>query len=251
MRQTNDFVLRGYESHLAGWYVGPGQVQLGNIPNLGNAPTWWLAQYPSRANTVLRAILPWVVIYDGTNNYATNTRLHFRNFRLYIKSRSTGQWALVGSTPGISGYNTPKTTLFAGSEPEDKRTNADGSVEIKPPSNANLAWHGWWNAGRASIDPNDVAAVHATIESRLTVDNPSLPDDRSTSQLGFHVGVDYYIDPNTSWDIIVPGAGVSRVKRVTSNWQAYSFTTFSDVGVQDQGGGITEAQFRAAPPPIF
>lgn len=250
MRSYNDFVLRGYENRSVGWYTGPGQVQLGNIPNLSNAPAWWLAQYPSRAGQVLRAILPWIVLFDGTGNGAYNTRVHFRNFTLYIKSRSTKQWTMVGSSPGVGGFNTPKTTLFGGSEAENKRVNADGSVEIKPPSNTSLAWHGWWNAGRSTIDPYDVEAVFATVQARLTVDNPSLPDDRGSSQYGIHVGADYYYDAYTNWDVVNPGAGVSRVKRISNNWQAFNLMTFSDVGVQEPGGGISESAFRAAPPPL-
>jgi hypothetical protein len=250
MRSRNDFKLRGYEDKTAGWYVGPGHVQMGNVPNLSNAPAYWLKEFPSRRGQVLKAILPWIVLFDGPSHNATNTRVQYKNFRLYVKSRSTKQWTLLGHSPGVGGFNTPKPTLFGGKEAENKRTNADGSVEIKPPTNTNLAWHGWWNKGRLPIDPNDIEAVFATVQARLTVDNASAPDDRAKAQLGFHVGVDYYYDVKTNWDVVNPGAGVSRVKQVTNNWQAFNFMTFSDVGVQEPGGGISEAAFRAAPPPL-
>ena len=100
------------------------------------------------------------------------------------------------------------------------------------------------------IDAADIDAVFVTVQARLVVDNPSLPDDRDAARLLFHVGADYYIDTNTNWTVPQPGVGVSRAKRVTNEWQAFSLATFSNVGIQEPGGGITEATFRAAPPPL-
>jgi hypothetical protein len=37
---------------------------------------------------------------------------------------------------------------------------------------------------------------------------------------------------------------------VKNDWQAFNLFTFSDVGEQDPGGGISEAEFRRAPPPL-
>lgn len=250
MALRNDFPLRGFEDRTAGWAVGPGYNLMGNIPNTDNTPWYFKQPHPDRLGQTLRAILPLLVLFDGSAHSATNTRVHFRNMRLYIKSRSTQQWVSYGVSPGVSGYNTQKTSLFAGSEAEDKRINADGSVEIKPPVNQALAWHGWWNLGRVSIQPNDIEAVFVTLQARLTVDNPALADDRAAAQLGIHVGADYYLDPSTSWDVIIPAVALSRTKRITNSWQAFSAMTFSDVGVQEPGGGITQAAFRAAPPPL-
>lgn len=236
---------------MAGWYVGPGYVQMGNQPRTSNTPQWFKESYPSLINdNPLRAFLPWIVLFDGEGHAANNTRVQFRNIRAYYRSKRTGQWISWGSSPGLSGYNTPKIGLFGGTVPEDKRVNPDGSVEVKPPQDPNLAWHGWWDLGRVPIDPSDIDAVFVTIQGRLVVDNPSLPDDRAAARLLFHVGADYYIDTATSWTVPQPGVGVSRAKRVTNEWQAFSMTTFSNVGVQEPGGGITEAAFRANPPPL-
>jgi hypothetical protein len=250
MALRNDFVLRGYEDKTVGWYVGPGYVVMGNIPNISNAPQDFQANNPNLAGLQLKAILPLVVLFDGTANSATNTRAEMRNIQLIIKSKSTKQWRVIGVSAGLGGFNTPKTTLFNGSVPEDKRTNADGSVQIKPPSDSRLTWHGWWNNGRTLIDSYDVEAVMITMQARLTVDNPSLPDDRDHAQLGIQIGADYYIDQNTSWQSINPAAMLSRTKRITKDWQAFNAMTFSNVGIQEPGGGITEASFRAAPPPL-
>ncbi len=51
-------------------------------------------------------------------------------------------------------------------------------------------------------------------------------------------------------DIYLPGVGVSRAKLVTKDWRSFNFMTFSDVGNQDPGGGISEAEMRNNPPPL-
>ena len=250
MRLRNDFVLRGFEDRTAGWAVGPGYNQMGNVANTNNTPTWWKSSNPSLLGIPMRAILPYVVLLDGTQNSASNTRVQMRNMKLYIKSKSTGQWALFGTSPGLGGFNTPKATLFAGSEQENKRVNGDGSIEIKPPSNVNLAWHGWWNLGRVAIEPNDVDAVYVTLDARLTVDNTGIADDTNQAELGLQVGSDYYSDTGSTWSSVNPAVALSRTKRITANWQSFNMMTFSDVGVQEPGGGISEASFRNAPPPL-
>jgi hypothetical protein len=251
MRLKNDAVLRGYENRTVGWYVGPGNVALGNDPRMTNAPDWFKQAYPSYIDgTYMRALLPWLVIFDGVNNEATNTRVHIRGMRAWILSRSTGEWRSLGLSPGVSGYNTGKSSLVGGSASEDKRTNADGSVEIKPPSDTSLAWHGWWNNGRVVIDPTDIQALLFTLQARLTVDNPGITDDRARSQYLVQVGADYYRDQNWSWTVPAPGVGTSRSKLVKNEWQAFSLFTFTDVGVSEPGGGITEAAFRRNPPPL-
>lgn len=251
MRLRNDAVLRGYESRTVGWYVGPGYTVLGNDPRMTNAPQWFKQSYPEYINgTYMRALLPWLVIFDGVDNRASNTRVHMRNMRAWILSRSTGQWRSVGLSPGVSGFNTGKATLVGGSVAENKRTNADGSVEVKPPSDPSYAWHGWWNNGRVTIDPTDIQAMLVTLQARLTVDNPAAGDDRSRAQYMIQVGADYYYDQNWTWTVGAPGVGTSRSKLVKNDWQAFNLFTFTDVGISEPGGGISEAEFRRNPPPL-
>ena len=251
MKLKNDMVLRGYENMTSGWYVGPGYVMMGNDARLTNTPSWWKASNPGRATgDYLRATLPWVVIFDGVGHNASNTRVHIRNFRAYYKSKSSGQWVSLGSSAGVGGAVYGKSSLFGATTPEDRRTNADGSSEVKPPADVNYAWHGWWGRGRVEINPTDIAALFVTLQARLVVDDPKLPDDRAKARYLVQIGNDYYKDTSTTWKFIVPSAMTARSKRVTNDWQAFSATTFSDVGRQEPGGGITEAAFRADPPPL-
>jgi hypothetical protein len=251
MRLRNDLPLRGYEGRTVGWYVGPGIVQLGNDPRMTNAPRWFKQSHPTFvSDTYMRAFLPWVVIFDGAGHAAVNTRVELRNMRAFHKSRATGAWRQIGHSPGLSGYATPKSTLLSGTVAEDKRTRPGGSVEIKPPADPKYAWHGWWDRGRVAIDPQDLAAVFVTVQARLVPDDPALPDDRASARLLLQVGADYYYDEKWRWTVGAPGVGTSRSKLVKNDWQAFNLFTFSDVGEQDPGGGISEAEFRRAPPPL-
>jgi hypothetical protein len=251
MKLRNDLPLRGYEHQTVGWYVGPGQNQMGNDPRTSNTPQWWRKAHKELVNdTYLKAMLPWAVIFDGAGHAATNTRVQLRDFRAYYKSRASGEWKSYGTSPGLSGFSTPKSTLFNGTIPENKRTNADGSVEIAPPASSGHAWHGWWDLGRVPIEPTDIAAVFVTLQARLVVDDARKPDDRDKARLLLWTGVDYYLDGKTNWTAPNPGAVASRSKRITSEWQAFNAMTFSDVGAQEPGGGITEAEFRRKPPPL-
>lgn len=251
MRLRNDLKLRGYEDKTVGWYVGPGYTYLGNDPRMTNSPKWFKEAFPQHINgRYMRALLPWLVIFDGVGHASKNTRVQMRNMRAYIRSRATGQWRSLGVSPGVSGYDTPKATLLSGNVPENKRTLGDGSVEVKPPSDPKLTWHGWWNLGRVAIDPADIEAVFVTVQARLTKDDPAGPDDRSTARLVLQVGADYYYDAKWQWTVGAPAVAISRSKRITPEWQAFNMMTFSDVGEQEPGGGITEAAFRASPPPL-
>jgi hypothetical protein len=75
-------------------------------------------------------------------------------------------------------------------------------------------------------------------------------DERWRAQLGLQVGADYYLEADTDYSGIAPNIGISRTKKLTDQWQAFSYTTLSDVGDQVPGGGITEGEFRSAPPPL-
>jgi hypothetical protein len=251
MRLMNDLPLRGYEDRTVGWYVGPGYNQMGNDPRTTNTAAWFKQTHPELIDRRwLRALLPWIVILDGRGHAAANVRVHLRDIRAFVRSRRRGEWLALGHSPGASGHATPKRTLFGGSLGEDARALADGSVAIKPPADPRYAWHGWWRSGRVGIEPTDIAAVFVTVQARLVVDDPHEPDDRDAARLLLQVGADYYPDARTNWTVPAPAVATSRSKCIRRHWQAFNVMTFSDVGRQDPGGGITEAEFRAVPPPL-
>jgi hypothetical protein len=225
---------------------------MGSNPAFSNSPPWSIFyNNPNYIGKVAQAALPWVVIFDGVNHAASNVAVEMRNMLTYMKSRSTGRWTLLGGPAYTTGtyYGKPNTGLPAMDEVMLSSTST--SSVIKVPENRGYFWHGWWGAGRLPVNPNDIAAMFVTIQARLVVADPSRADDRARAQVGLQVGADYYLTTTSIYpEWYAPAVGINRTKAITNNWQAYNFTTFSDVGSQDPGGGISEAAFRAAPPPL-
>jgi hypothetical protein len=252
MKLNNDLPLAGIPPE-RGWAKGPGQVVMGNDPRGSATPAWWNpANKRYKSSTLWTHFVPWVVIFDGVGNAATNTRVELRPLKAYFKSRSSGQWVLL--TQGtIQGENYPKTLNATRSGKPDIVEIGKGVVSVRPPS-TELHFHGW-SSGRALPAPADIAAIHITTQARLTVHEPGRGDDRGTAKYLVQVGGDYYPDASLNLSAFAPaawnpGIGLSRSKLVGNAWQSYSFTTI-DVGVQDPGGAsITVAELRRAPPPL-
>lgn len=252
MKLNNDVVLAGVPSS-RGYAAGPGHVIMGNDPRGSRTPNWWNpANGYYKSGAYWNHITPWMVIFDGVGNAASNTRVEMRNMKAYYKSRSTGQWVLL-SQGEVDGSNYPKTLIGSNVTPPDIRSVGAGVVSVRPP-NGDSVFHGWCCA-RSLPAPADIAAIHITLQARLTVHDASRPDDRAAARYLVQVGGDYYPDGGTSInafapDYFNPGIGLSRSKLIGNAWQSYSFTTI-DVGVQDPGGAaISEAELRRAPPPL-
>jgi hypothetical protein len=253
MSRVNDMALAGVPSG-PGWTTGPGHVVMGNDPRGSRTPNWWTpANRRYKGKDYWTTVLPWFVVFDGVGHDASNTRVHIRNLRVFVKRRSDGQWTLVGSSAQVSGELYPKHLQGDATRKPDERSESDGSTSVKAPG-GNLAYHGWC-CGKLTIDAPDVAAVFVTLQARLIPDRSERPDDRQQARLLIQIGADYYPDRNTPVSAFAPasynpGVGVSRAKRVTDTWSAFNFATI-DVGVQDPGGAaISVAEFRSAPPPL-
>jgi len=253
MSRVNDMALAGVPSG-PGWTTGPGHVVMGNDPRGSRTPNWWTpANRRYKGKDYWTTVLPWFVVFDGVGHDASNTRVHIRNLKVFVKRRSDGQWTLVGSSAQVSGELYPKHLQGDTTIKPDERSEPDGSTSVKAPG-GNLAYHGWC-CGKLTIDAPDVAAVFVTLQARLIPDRNERPDDRQQARLLIQIGADYYPDRNTPVSAFAPasynpGVGVSRAKRVTDTWNAFNFATI-DVGVQDPGGAaISVAEFRSAPPPL-
>lgn len=252
MKLNNDLVLAGIPSN-RGYAAGPGFVVMGNDPRGTRTPTWW-----NPANTFFKSaawwshVAPWMVIFDGVGNAASNTRVELRGMKIYYKSRSTRQWVLL-SQGAVEGWNYPKSLMGANVTPPDFVSLGNGVVSVRPP-NGDQVFHGWCCA-RAMPSPSDIEAIHITLQARLAVHDANRPDDRAAARYLVQVGGDYYPDASLSINAFAPdnwnpGIGLSRSKLVGNAWQSYSFTTL-DVAIQDPGGAaISEAVLRSAPPPL-
>jgi hypothetical protein len=252
MKLRNDLVLAGIPLE-RGWATGTGQVTMGNDPRGTRTPSWWNpADGYFKSGAYWTQIVPWMVIFDGVGNAATNTRVEMRNMKAYYKSRSSGQWILL-SQGQVEGANYPKWLNAVQVDRPDIVSVGGGVVSVRPPS-TELHFHGWCCA-RSLPAPADIAAIHVTLQARLTVHDSSRTDDRSAARYLVQVGGDYYPDASLNVNAFAPvnwnpGIGLSRSKLVGNTWQSYSFTTIN-VGYQDPGGAsISEAELRLAPPPL-
>ncbi len=208
----------------AGWgtLTGPG-LDYGNNP-----PTDW------------GYALPWGVIFVAKEgNPATNTRVEMRNMRVYVLSKRTNTWRLMGSSTTVDGsfYN---EDFRQGNDvkPATMRTEPDGGVSTTPVWP--YAYH-FWCCGRQPFDRADLGGVYATYQARLVVNDTSKPDDRAKARFLAYTGLDYWRDLTSGWEPGQPHngeAGHGRMKYVTSNWRAINMTT------------VPAATLRANPPPL-
>lgn len=248
MALLNDLKLIGVNPNY-GFSKGPGFNVMGNNPSGANLPSWYLSSYPEMAQTgYWKSIIPWFVLFEGEGNSATNTRIQLRNMKLYILSRSTNQWSEIVSEQDMGGEFCPHGSNYLHCTGGDnKRSESDGGgVSIKPM--AGHDYHGWYG-GRTAITGADIKAVFVTLQGRLLVDSPTNADDRDNARYLFDVGADYYPEMGPS-QIYLPGVGVSRAKLITNDWRSFNFMTLSDVGNQEPGGGISQAEMRSNPPPL-
>jgi hypothetical protein len=173
-----------------------------------------------------RAVTAWGQVYEAAQgNPAVNTRVQIRNIRTYILSRQDGLWHLVQSSTGAEGAAYVED--FAGdvNKPPETRREEDGSLSVKAGGGYNF--HFWPTSGRAAIDPGDIAGVFTTVQARLIVDDPSLPDDRSQARYLLSMGADYWLSLSAQWDEWKTNGdvGIGRFKVVTSGWRAVNMTT--------------------------
>lgn len=247
MSKLNDLTLKGVDLKY-GFARGPGIVVLGNDPRGTNTPDWYKQSYPWMNNgTYWNFLLPWFVQFEGEGNTATNTRIQMRNMKVFIKTRSTGAWYKVNKSESVGAILCPQgSNYFHCPQSGVVRTESSGGVSSLPIGGLNL--HGWWGS-REGINGPDIAAVVITLQARLAVNSASAVDDRSKAKYLIQVGADYY-PTDGSAETVLPSVGVSRAKLLSSDWQAFTMATMSDVGLQEPGGGISSAEMRANPPPL-
>ena len=227
MSEMNDLPLKDLNPKY-GFSRGPGYVLAGT--NSGGA----------------NFLLPWFVQFEGEGNSASHTRVQIRNMRLFMKSRSTGEWSRLIDSDSFSGVQCDQGSNYFHC-PQQARVQEDGdAASTLPISNLNL--HGWWG-GREPIEGWDVSAIIVSLEARLVKDSEDGVDDREKAKYLLHVGADYY-PSDAPHGRILEAVGVSRAKLVTSDWQTFALTTLNDVGLQEPGGGISSSDLRADPPPM-
>lgn len=259
MTLENDAELDGIPDLM--WATGPqpAAVLMGADPRGCKMHSWWLDKSEVRAGhkdcDLWTTFIQWFVIYEGAGNAGHNVRVETREPKTYFLSKSSGKWTLLGQHPSTSWFLAGKSDIIGVDGAVDERTGAEGAVAIKVPVGSSHVHHGVWPLGRIDISDvvSDIEAVFSTVQARLVVDEAGKADDRSRAILLMNSGADYYpTHESTAGDTFPPGAGTSRAKRITNDWQAFNFATIS-AARQDYVGApasIATEAFRANPPPL-
>ncbi|MBW4655033.1 MAG: hypothetical protein KME20_18610 [Kaiparowitsia implicata GSE-PSE-MK54-09C] len=184
------------------------------------------------------AMTAWGQVYeDAQGNPAQNTRVQLGMVRSYLLSQATGEWILVQDAPaeGAAYANDYQGNV---NQPADIRDDEGDTISVKAGQGYNF--HFWPRAERATFDPSDIAGVFTTVQARLVVDDPTLPDDRATARYLLGMGGDYWLDADAEWDGFQTNGDIAigRFKYVTSEWQAFNMTT------------LDAQQLRRNPPPL-
>lgn len=229
MTGMNDHPLKGAPKGPQ-WATGPGTVIMGNEPRGSNTPDYWNpSNQKYKSPEYWRALIPWLVVYAGQGNAATDTRVELRDLTVFLQSRKTGQWRRLGHSRGVVGENYPVTIRGADTTPADLAITDGGWTSLLPEENR--VFHGWWKYGKLRIDAADIANVYVRLQARLVPDDGWFSsDDTNKAQYLVQVGADYWPDTNTPLSALaptgyIPGVGGSRFKSLTRQWQWINFTT--------------------------
>jgi len=205
----------------------------------------WAKQPVSHAQSVpakFHAMVAWGQVYeDICGNSATNTRVQIRDISAYVLSKKDNQWHLLQSSRLVEGAAYVEDFVPPFNKPADIRYEDDGSISVKAGGGYNFHFY---TPNRAVIDPNDVAGIFTTVQARLIVENPSLPDDRSQARYLFNMGGDLWRNLTVDYDKEEnnPGIGMGRFRYVTTGWQSFNMMYLED--------GLSEDAIRNNPPPI-
>lgn len=218
MKKNHEAIPEGVPSYYD-WYSKP-VVHKGNNPNSNTTHIIWWGQLYEQ---------------DG-GNPSGNTRVKFRNMKLYWLKNSTNQWVQLQSTNSPNGAGYPED-FQGGIVSGDRRTEGDGLTSARAGCKASTGcgynFH-YFHPNRAAIDRNDIKGIFVTCEAILIKHNSGGTDDRSSSKYLVSMGADYY---QGSGGAHQGDIGIGRFKKVTTSWKTFTMHSMSESGI------------RANPPP--
>ncbi len=188
------------------------------------------------------AMVAWGQLYeDICGNPADNTRVQVRDIRAYVLSKKDNEWHLLQSSWRVVGAAYKESFVPPINRPGDMRKEPDGSISVKAGGGFNFHFYA---PSRAIIDPGDVAAIFTSVQARLVVDDPSLPDDRERARYLLNVGADLWRNETVEYDKEEnsPAVGMGRFRYVTTGWQSFNMLYME--------GGINTSVLRRYPPPV-
>jgi hypothetical protein len=185
------------------------------------------------------AMVAWGQLYeDAAGNPATNTRVQIRDLRAYGLSRRDHRWRLLQRAWLVHGAAYSEDFADNINQPAAIRAEADGSLSVTAGNGYNFHFYA---PARTSIDPSDIGGIFITVQARLVVNDPGLPDDRARARYLLNVGGDYWFSLTAQWDYWKTNGdiGIGRFKYVRTGWQSFNMTTLS------------ESEIRRNPPPLL
>jgi len=175
----------------------------------------------------------WGQVYEDTyGNKAKNSRVQIKNLKAYILSKKENTWHLVQQSVTVEGKEFAEDFINDENHQANFKIESDHSVSIKTGNGYNF--HFWIPSKKLNIDPNDIGGVYITVDARLIIENPKLPDDRIDARYILSVGADYWRDVNSEWagpNINNGDVGIGRFKYVTSDWKAFNMISLSEIEV--------------------
>jgi hypothetical protein len=220
---------------------GPSQGQPYGWPLLGPALGW---NVPPAGATRLQG---WGGVWaDSSNTFPAGVRVELKNFETYVYSKSKGAWTRVEGTTQVGGALYHFSSTGNTQVPADWRVEPDGGVSATPKSN--YALH-FWPKGLAPVQINaaDVGAVFTTVDARLI---------GGSARYLLDVGADWYPAAGSTLSAgqgFAASVGFSKYVYLSASWQPVSFYTggpAATLATSKTGGGWTESQLQATPPPM-
>ena len=177
---------------------------------------------------------------EADGSPARNVRLQVRNMQAWYFSRSQRRWIKWHQTSNINGANYVESYSDNENIVADIRDESDngGGISATVPNGYNF--HFWPNF-RATVDATDIVGAWVSVEARLIVDNPSVPDDRQQAHILLGVGGDYWESINAQWDNFMTNGHfvVGRLRFLSTKWQTFN-----------AHHSLTDEQLDGNPPPF-
>jgi hypothetical protein len=185
------------------------------------------------------AMISWGQLYeDAQGNPAGNTRVQIKNIEAWYLNKADNKWHLIQQSTEVDGAAYVEDFVNDVNKPAQIRTEPDGGISVTAGGGYNF--HFWTKTGRATINPSDIKGMFTTLQGRLVINNPDLPDDRGTAKYLLGVGGDYWLNLSAPWDNFRTNGDIAigRMKYVKKEWQAFNMCT------------LTEKELRDNPPPL-
>lgn len=258
MGKPNDARLLDVKPHA--WAVNetPAQVAMGTDTRGCKGPKWWLQSQALQVHKSCepwQAFVQWFVVFEGEGNKAENVRVQVRHPQSWFLSERDKRWMPLVRTRQTAWFLATKDDVTWVDKQMDIQRAPDSSLAFAVNRGAPFVYHGIAGEGPVSIAKavGDIAAVFTTVQARLVLDDPNGPDQRERAVWLLQSGADYYPSPQThAKEAVPPGVGLSRSKRVTSQWQTFNFASLANAR-QDYPGpsrSLSLRVFLSNPPPL-